>query len=429
MALRWAEVTSNERRSVHSMAPPLDHNRRHHLIAADATKEHDAATGHDHHRLPHPAEDQRGHSHPEEGNAYDRPDVDQAGGGHAPPEGRGHSQDGDHGHDHGGEHGHSHGEQGWWGRLRHSLSGAVGGHSHDTADQIDDALEADSAGRRALVISLIGLGITAILQAVVVIISGSIALLGDTLHNVADALTAVPLLIAFTLARRAPTKKYTYGYGRAEDIGGLFVIAMMLLSSVLAAYEAIYRLLHPQQVHYLWAVAAAGLVGFLGNEIVARYRIRVGRQIGSAALVADGLHARTDGFTSLAVLLGAGGVAIGWRWADPVVGLLITVAILGVLRSAVRQVGARLMDAVDPELVDQATAAMLTVGGVTGVRELRIRWIGHTLRAEADLTVDPALSVRQAHDLAHHAEHHLLADVRRLTGATIHVSPTGAHHR
>ncbi|QNK79403.1 cation diffusion facilitator family transporter [Nakamurella sp. PAMC28650] len=340
---------------------------------------------------------------------------------------RGHDSGHEHGNDSGHEHGHSHGDDGWWGRFRHAVSNAVGGHSHDTADQIDDPLEADSAGRRALVISLIGLGITALLQLVVVLISGSIALLGDTLHNVADALTAVPLLIAFTLARRPPTKKYTYGYGRAEDIGGLFVILMMLLSSVLAAYEAIYRLLHPQQVHYLWAVAAAGLVGFVGNEIVARYRIRVGRQIGSAALVADGLHARTDGFTSLAVLLGAGGVAVGWQWADPVVGLLITVAILGVLQSAVRQVGARLMDAVDPELVDQATAAMLTVGGINGVRELRIRWIGHTLRAEADVTVDPALSVGQAHDLAHHAEQHLLADVRRLTGATIHISPAGAH--
>jgi divalent metal cation (Fe/Co/Zn/Cd) transporter len=108
--------------------------------------------------------------------------------------------------------------------------------------------------------------------------------------------------------------------------------------------------------------------------------------------------------------------------------LLITVAILGVLRSAVRQVGARLMDAVDPDLVDTASAAIGTVQGVIGVNELRIRWIGHTLRAEADVTVDPTLTVGQAHDLAHHAEDHLLAYVRRLTAATIHVSPTGAHH-
>jgi cation diffusion facilitator family transporter len=174
-------------------------------------------------------------------------------------------------------------------------------------------------------------------------------------------------------------------------------------------------------------VAAAAVVGFAGNELVARYRIVVGRRIGSAALVADGLHARTDGFTSLAVLLGAGGVALGWPAADPLIGLVITVAILGVLRSAVRQVGARLMDAVDPGLVAQATAAVSSVPGVHEVRELRIRWIGHTLRAEADVTVDPDLTLAQAHDIAHHAERHLLAQVRRLTAATIHTSPAGTH--
>jgi cation diffusion facilitator family transporter len=237
----------------------------------------------------------------------------------------------------------------------------------------------------------------------------------------------VPLLIAFRLARRPPTKRYTYGYGRAEDLGGLFVIAMITLSAVLAAYEAIDRLIHPRAVTHLWVVAAAGVVGFIGNEWVARYRIRVGRRIGSAALVADGLHARTDGFTSLAVLLGAGAVALGWRQADPIVGLAITVAILGVLRSAIRQVGARLMDAVDPGLVDQATAAVISVEGITGVRDLRIRWIGHTLRAEVDATVAADLTVLQAHDLAHHAEAHLLTQVRRLTAATVHASPVGAH--
>jgi len=334
-----------------------------------------------------------------------------------------------HGHGHGREvsHGHGHEAASMWGRVRHALSEVVGGHSHDTVDQIDEALEADAAGRRALVISLVGLGVTAAIQAVVVIVSGSVALLGDTLHNVADALTAVPLLIAFTLARRPPTKRYTYGFGRAEDIGGLFVIAMMALSSVLAAYEAINRLLHPQAISHLWAVAGAAVVGFVGNEVVARYRIRVGRQIGSAALVADGLHARTDGFTSLAVLHGAAGVALGWRAADPVIGLLITLAILGVLRSAARQVGARLMDAVDPALVDQAIAAVTSVTGIHAVRELRIRWIGHTLRAEVDATVDADLTLFQAHDLAHHAEDHLLARVPRLTAATVHTSPDGQH--
>ncbi len=344
------------------------------------------------------------------------------------PDGNGadHHEYDHHEHDHE-AHDHKAHDHGLAERLRHTVSELFGGHSHDAADQIDDALEADSAGRRALIISLVGLGVTAVIQAVVAVLSGSIALLGDTLHNVADALTAVPLLIAFTLVRRPPTKKYTYGYGRAEDIGGLFVIAMMLLSSVLAAYEAIYRLLHPQQVHYLWAVAAAGLVGFLGNEIVARYRIRVGRQIGSAALVADGLHARTDGFTSLAVLLGAGGVALGFPWADPVVGLLITIAILGVLRSAGRQVLARLLDAVDPALVAAAEQALQSTPGVQAVTAVRLRWLGRTLRAEADLEVDPQLSLAEAHEVTHHAENHLLTQVPRLSAATLHASPANTH--
>jgi len=236
----------------------------------------------------------------------------------------------------------------------------------------------------AVLISLIVLAVTAAAQAVVVVLSGSVALLGDTLHNVADALTAVPLLIAFRLARRPASKRFTYGYGRAEDLAGLFVIAMITLSAGLAAYEAINRLIHPRTVSDLRLVAAAAVIGFLGNELVARYRVTVGRRIGSTALIADGLHPRTDGFTSLAVLLGALGVGLGWRQADPIIGLLITVAILTVLRSATRQVGARLMDAVDPDLVDQATAAVTSVPGINHIQELRIRWIGHTLRAEVE---------------------------------------------
>ena len=324
-------------------------------------------------------------------------------------------------------HHHPHRSATPWGRFMHAVSQLSGGHSHDAADQVDDALEADAAGRRALLISLVGLLATAAVQGAIVVLSGSVALLGDTLHNVADALTAVPLLIAFRLARRPASKRFTYGYGRAEDLAGLFVIAMITLSAGLAAYEAINRLVHPRTVSHLWLVGAAAVIGFLGNEIVARYRITVGRRIGSAALVADGLHARTDGLTSLAVLFGAVGVGLGWRRADPVVGLLITVAILAVLRGAIRQVGARLMDAVDPELVDQARAAVTSVPGIDHIEDLRIRWIGHTLRAEVDITVPADLTITQAHDLAHHAEAHLLSHVRRLTAATVHASPAGAH--
>ncbi len=326
------------------------------------------------------------------------------------------------GRDRGQAHGHGH-AQGPWARLKD----AVVGHSHDSAEQVDEALEATAEGRRALLLSLAALLVTAAMQAVVFLLSGSVALLGDTLHNLADALTAFPLLVAFRLGGRPATRRYTYGYGRAEDLAGLVVLGFITASSLVAGYVAVERLLHPHTVRALPAVAAAGLVGFVGNELVARYRITVGRRIGSAALVADGLHARTDGFTSLAVVVGAAGVALGFPLADPLVGLVITVAILGVLRSAAREVFARLMDAVDPALVDRAERAVASTTGVLEVHELRIRWIGHTLRAEADVTVAPDLTLVQAHDLAHHAETHLLDTVRRLSAATIHTSPADSH--
>ena len=188
-------------------------------------------------------------------------------------------------------------------------------HSHDATDSVDDALESSAIGIRAVKISLVALGVTALAQAVIVVLSGSVALAADTIHNFSDALTAVPLWIAFVLGTRAATRRYTYGFGRAEDLAGLFVVAMIALSAVIAGYEAVTRLIHPVRIEHVGWVAAAGLVGFIGNELVALYRIRVGRRIGSAALVADGLHARTDGFTSLAVLLSARAVSrSGSRW-------------------------------------------------------------------------------------------------------------------
>jgi cation diffusion facilitator family transporter len=296
-------------------------------------------------------------------------------------------------------------------------------HSHDVADQVDDALESSAAGLRALWISLGVLGLTAAVQAAVVVRSGSVALLGDTLHNVADALTAVPLGIAFLVGRRVPNRRYTYGYGRAEDLAGILIVATIAVSAVLTGWQAAHRLLHPAPVTGLGWVAAAAVLGFAGNEFVARYRIVVGRRIGSAALVADGLHARTDGFTSLAVLLGAGGAALGQRWADPAVGLAITVAIAFVLKDAARQVYRRLMDAVDPSLIDTAESTLRGVPGVHEVPAIRMRWIGHRLHAEADLVVGAELSLVEAHGIAHDAEHRLTHAIPRLHSATLHVGP------
>lgn len=372
-------------------------------------------------------------------------DRDPSGGGHdrgeqghdhlPPPEAEGHS---DHGQQHGdhGEHGHGHsdhvheqGDHGDHGDHDHpkGLKGfflsIFKPHSHDAADSVDQALESSSEGIRAVKISLAALGVTAIAQAIVVLLTGSVALLADTIHNFSDALTAVPLWIAFVLGRRAATRRFTYGYGRAEDIAGVFIVLMIALSAIVAGYESILRIIHPQPIQNLWIVLVAGLIGFAGNELVASYRIRVGRKIGSAALVADGLHARTDGFTSLAVVFGAIGVMLGMPLADPIVGLLITIAILVVLKGAVVDIGRRLMDAVDPEVVDRAERVLLAVPGVKGVDTLKVRWVGHRLRAETGVVVTGSLDVFQAHDIAHDAERRLIAGVPRLVEATVHVSP------
>ena len=329
-------------------------------------------------------------------------------------------------HHHDAGHGHGHGHEatgGWWQLIRD----AVRPHSHDAADSIDSAIESSAAGIRAVKVSLLVLALTAGLQLTVVAVSGSVALLADTVHNLSDAFTALPLWIAFVLGRRAATRRYTYGFGRAEDLAGLFVVAMIGLSALLAGWESIRRLIDPVPVHNLGWVAAAGVIGFAGNEAVAVYRIRIGRKIGSAALVADGLHARTDGMTSLAVVLGAAGVAAGFPLADPLIGLVITIAILAVLRTAGRDVFRRLMDAVDPAIVDTAEHALAALPGVRSVRRVRMRWIGHELHADVDLVVD-AHDSTEAHRLAHNAEHELTHAVPRLRTAVVHAYPATHDH-
>lgn len=288
-----------------------------------------------------------------------------------------HHADRDHG---GGGHTHPTG-------IRGFLHGLLAPHSHDSADSIDDAMEANASGIRALKISLLILLATTALQAVVVFFSGSVALLADTVHNFSDALTAVPLWVAFVLGRRTASRRYTYGLGRAEDLAGLFIVFVVALSAIIAAWQAIDRILHPQPLGNIAWVIAAGVIGFLGNEAVAIYRIRVGQQIGSAALVADGVHARADGFTSLAVVAGGVGVLLGFPLADPIVGLLISAAIFVLLIGTVRTVGRRLLDGVEPELVDEVTHALEHVDGVAHVERIRLRWNGHRLEGDAIIAV------------------------------------------
>jgi cation diffusion facilitator family transporter len=268
---------------------------------------------------------------------------------------------------------------------------------------------------------------------VVVYFTGSVALLADTIHNFGDALTALPLWVAFRLAARAPSRRFTYGYGRVEDLAGLFILVMILISAVVAGYESFQRLFAPAEVRRLWAVAAAAVIGFVGNEAVALYRIRVGKEIGSAALVADGHHARVDGLTSLAVLAGAIGVWLGFPLADPLVGLLITVAILKILWDSTRSIFQRLLDGVDPEVIDELEHAARHIDGVRAVTEAKVRWLGHRMHAELNVTVARELTVEQGHAVAGAVQGSLLKHLPYLSSATIHVDPVGAsgsdHHR
>ena len=310
------------------------------------------------------------------------------------------------------------------------------GHRHGRGP-IDPAQTWTDQGVRAVQLSLAGLAVTAVLQAVIVLVSGSVALLADTIHNFADALTAIPLWVAFAIGRRPATRRYSYGYERAEDLAGLLIVVVIAASALFAAWEAVTRLMDPRPIQSLPWVMAAGVVGFAGNELVAAYRTRVGRRIGSAALVADGQHARTDGLTSLGVLAGAIGVALGFDRADPIAGLAITVVILFVLWHAARSVLHRMLDGTDESTVVMLEEAAAGVAGVEHVTSAKARWTGHQLNAELEIQVDSALTVDEGHAIAEEVEHQLLHVLPRLKGATVHVDPhshgppTGpmAHHR
>lgn len=314
----------------------------------------------------------------------------------------------------------------------HADSHAPGhnGHRHGA---VDPSVLANERGLWAVKWSFLGLFVTAALQLAVVLLSHSVALLADTIHNFGDAATGIPLGIAFLFARRPPDRRFTYGYGRVEDLAGLAVVLTILFSAGVAAYQAVERLLHPRPISHIGAVAIASILGFVGNEVVAVFRIRVGKEIGSAALIADGYHARTDGWTSLAVLLGAVGVYQGYPQADPIMGLLITVVILGIVWQSGRTVLVRVLDGVEPDVVDQVRHAAEHVPGVLGISDVRARWLGHRLWVEANVAVEPGLTVAQGHRIAKEVEHELRDHVPFVSGVIVHVDPVEesgeSHHR
>lgn len=344
--------------------------------------------------------------------------------GHGASTARGHAHDHDHDHDHahGGHehaHGHDHAHGGLWARLKHALVP----HSHDHGEAIQTAEAASAVGIRAAWVSLAGMGVTALLQIVIVWLSGSVALLADTLHNLGHLATTVPLIIAFRLGRRAPTRRYSHGFRRAEDLVGLLIGAVVALSAALIVWESVRALTVQRDMTHLGWVLAAALVGAAGNEVVAIYRIRAGRRIGSAALIAEGQHARTDALTSLAVVLGVVGAWAGLPWVDPVVGLVIAAVIVAVLVASMRTVVRRLMDGVEPGTLDELESAAAEVPGVVSVGSARARWTGHRLEAELEVGVEPSLTVEAGDALAHAVAEHLRGRVRHLDRASVRLRP------
>ncbi len=317
-------------------------------------------------------------------------------------------------------------------RTRVSLKHSSHDHDH-THGVTDPHILSTERGIWAIKWSFFGLLTTAALQSTVVLLSGSIALFADTLHNLGDAVTAIPLWLAFLLARRKPSHRFTFGYGRVEDLAGVAIVLTIFFSAVVVGYQSLQGFIEPGLVEYLPAVALASLVGFVGNEAVARLRMRVGKEIGSAALVADGYHARVDALTSLMVLVSVAGVWSGYPLADPVVGMLITLVILRMAWVSGKAVFLRLLDAVDPGVVDEIQEAARQTEGVVDVTEARVRWVGHRLHAELNVAVNPALSIEQGHEIAKDVRHALLHQLRYLSNATIHLDPVTAsgeaHHR
>ncbi len=317
-----------------------------------------------------------------------------------------------------GSHGHSHGAGplGWLTAIFHWH-----GHDQNEPDFGADPAFATNEGIRTVWIALAALAATTIMQVVIVAISGSVALLADTVHNFGDMLNSIPLLVAFYLSRRVATRRYTYGFGRAEDVAGVVIVLSIVFSAGYILWESFAKLFDPQPIDRLPWVAAAAVIGFIGNEAVALYQIRAGNRIGSASLVADGLHARIDGLTSLVVLVAVAGSFLGFPIVDPIVGLLIGVAILFIARDATMRVWYRLMDAVDPQVVDQIEQYASEARGVERVDYVRARWVGHQLESDVGITLTDTQADRESHVVAAAVRKALVGPVRYLSRITVEV--------
>ena len=406
------------------------------------TEQHDQAHSAEHDHHDHPHEDGNGHNH-DHTDEQDHAHVD---GQHADEHDHAH-EDGqhadEHDHDHSDGHGHSHGPG--EDHDHHHGPGIIGWfqtvfHWHGHSEQqknlaADQALLDNKQGILVLWISLAALLLTSLMQIVVVAFSGSVALLADTMHNIGDGLNSIPLLIALYLARRLATRRYTYGFGKAEDVAGVFIVISIAISAAIVFSESIQKFINQEPMTNLGWVAVAAVIGFIGNEFVAVIEIRTGKKIGSAAMVTDGLHARTDGLTSLAVLVAAIGTWLGFPILDPIIGILIGIAILFITRDAIVAMWYRLMDAIEPTYMDQAEGIINSQDEVKELRRLRMRWVGHRLHTEAIIAVHPDLSTIQSHEIAEKIRHDLFHQFPTMSDVMIHVDPyalekeTEAYHR
>lgn len=323
------------------------------------------------------------------------------------------------------EHEHSDHEHGSSDSVWATIASAfhLPGHSHSHATPAaTDALFTSKLGIRALNLSLFLLGATTAFQLFIYLASGSVALLADTVHNFGDTLNSVPLLISLYLGRRLATTRYTHGFGRAEDVAGLFIVASIAFSAGYILLESFQKFINPQSILNPGWVAAAAIIGFLGNEAVAIIEISVGRRIGSEAMVIDGRHARVDGLTSLAVLPAVIGSIWGVTILDPIFALLIGIAILFITRDASVGMWHRLMDAVDPELTERAQPSLGSNENVVNVNKLRLRWIGHFLTIEAQLTLRDGMTFESAQQTIKNLKNQLAQDFQNLGEVTLEIA-------
>ncbi|WP_343571292.1 cation diffusion facilitator family transporter [Mycobacterium sp.] len=261
----------------------------------------------------------------------------------------------------------------------------------------DDAGERRQANR-AVGISALVLALTGLIELVIAVVSGSVALLGDALHNLSDVSTSALVFVGFRASRRLPTERYTYGYERAEDLAGIGVALVIWSSAIVAGQESVEKLInHGSTGHVGWGIAAAA-VGIAGNQLVARYKLTVGRRIRSATVVADAKHSRLDALSSAGAMLGLIAVALGWTWADAVAGIVVTGFICHVGWEVTADIAHRLLDGVDPEIITTAEFAALEVAGVQHAHA-RARWTGRTLRVEVEGFLDSETSLAAADEI------------------------------